>query len=90
MSPKIKMLIHRYDVIGSRFGQIRRQPFSHSKHVGDNMQNRNLAMMSVDELWRLREEIDSILSTKIEAEKQELEYRLAGAKPILRLISRTG
>ena len=47
-------------------------------------------MMSVDELWRLREEIDSILSTKIEAEKQELEYRLAGAKPILRLISRTG
>ena len=53
-------------------------------------------MMSVDELWRLREEIDSILPAKIEAEKQELEYRLAGAKPRsgsrvhLRLISRAG
>jgi len=53
-------------------------------------------MMSVDELWRLREEIDSILPAKIEAEKQELEYRLASAKPRsgsrvhLRLISRAG
>jgi hypothetical protein len=90
------MLIHGHVVIGSRFGQIRRQRSSHSKHVGDNMQNRNLAMMSVDELWRLREEIDSILPAKIEAEKQELEYRLADAKPgsgmkvHLRLISRTG
>jgi hypothetical protein len=60
------------------------------------MQNRNLAMMSVDELWRLREQIDWILPAKIEAEKQELEYRLADAKPgsgmkvHLRLISRTG
>ena len=44
------------------------------------MHNRNLAVMSVDELWRLREEIDSILPAKIEAEKQELEYRLADAK----------
>ena len=90
------MLIHWSDVIGSRFGQMRRQPSSHSKHVGDNMQNRNLAMMSVDELWRLREEIDWILPAKIEAEKEELEYRLADAKPgsgmkvHLRLISRTG
>jgi hypothetical protein len=57
------------------------------------MQNRNIAVMSVDELWRLREEIDSILPTKIEAEKQELEYRLANAKGMkvhLRLISRAG
>jgi hypothetical protein len=60
------------------------------------MQNRNLAMMSVDELWRLREEIDSILPAKIEAEKQQLEYRLADAKlgsrmkVHLRLISQTG
>ena len=52
--------------------------------------------MSVDELWSLREEIDLILPAKIEAEKQELQYRLAGAKPgsgsrvHLRLISRTG
>jgi DNA-binding protein H-NS len=41
------------------------------------MQTKNLALMSADELWRLREEIGSILSAKIEAEKQELEYRLA-------------
>ena len=53
-------------------------------------------MMSVDELWRLREEIDSILPAKIEAEKQQLEYRLADAKlgsrmkVHLRLISRAG
>ena len=90
------MLIHGHVVIGSRFGQIGRQRSSFSKHVGDNMQNRNLAKMSVDELWRLREEIDLILPAKIEAEKQELQYRLAGAKPRsgsrahLNLISRTG
>jgi hypothetical protein len=53
-------------------------------------------VMSVDELWRLREEIDLILPAKIEAEKQELKYRLADAQPRsgmkvhLRLISRTG
>ena len=60
------------------------------------MHNRNLAVMSVDELWRLREEIDLILQAKIDAEKQELKYRLADAQPSsgmkvhLRLISRTG
>ena len=90
------MLIHRHDAIGSRFGQIRRQGSIDSEHVGDNMQNSNLAKMSVDELWRLREEIDLILPAKIEAEEQELRYRLAGAKPgsgsraHLHLISRTG
>jgi hypothetical protein len=59
------------------------------------MQIGKLATMSVDELWRLREEIDLILPAKIEAEKQELQYRLASAKPRssrvhLHLISRTG
>jgi DNA-binding protein H-NS len=34
-------------------------------------------MMSVDELWSLHEEICPILSGKLDAEKQELERRLA-------------
>jgi len=33
--------------------------------------------MSVDGLWTLREEIDAILEAKLDAEKQELERRLA-------------
>jgi DNA-binding protein H-NS len=32
--------------------------------------------MSVDELWSLHEEIQSILSMKLDAEKRELERRL--------------
>jgi DNA-binding protein H-NS len=36
-----------------------------------------LATMSVDALWRLRERLDAILATKMVAEKQELERRLA-------------
>jgi len=36
----------------------------------------NLEMMSVDELWRLREEICRILSGKIDTEMRELERRL--------------
>jgi len=34
-------------------------------------------MMSADELWRLHEDIRTILSTKLDAEKLELEHRLA-------------
>ena len=41
------------------------------------MKDQNLAMMSTDELWILREKICTILSTKLDAEKQELERRLA-------------
>ena len=41
------------------------------------MKNQDLATMSVDQLWTLREELCAILSTKMEAEKQELEHRLA-------------
>ena len=33
--------------------------------------------MTADELWSLREEIHVILSTKLDAEKQKLESRLA-------------
>jgi DNA-binding protein H-NS len=32
--------------------------------------------MPLDELWALREKIDSLLTTKVEAEKRELEQRL--------------
>jgi DNA-binding protein H-NS len=45
--------------------------------VEANVKNKNLAMMSVDELWSLHEEIGRILSTKLDAEKRELERRLA-------------
>lgn len=41
------------------------------------MKNRNLALMPVDELWSLHEEIRSILSKKLDAEMQTLERRLA-------------
>lgn len=36
-----------------------------------------LRAMSLDDLWALHEEISAILSTRIEAEKNELEKRLA-------------
>jgi DNA-binding protein H-NS len=41
------------------------------------VKNTSLERMSVDALWILREKIRSNLSKKIEAEKQELERRLA-------------
>ena len=41
------------------------------------MKNKDLAIMSVDELWSLHKEVRSILSTKMGAEKRELERRLA-------------
>ena len=41
------------------------------------MKTKNLAIMSVDELWKLHEEICTILSTKMDAERRELERRLA-------------
>ena len=41
------------------------------------MKDQNLAMMSADELWILHEKIGAILSRKLDAEKQELERRLA-------------
>jgi DNA-binding protein H-NS len=44
---------------------------------GKNMKDKNLALLTADELWRLREEIDVVLSTKLDVEKQKLESRLA-------------
>jgi DNA-binding protein H-NS len=41
------------------------------------MKNKNLAMMSVDELWSLHEDVRTTLSTKLDAEKRELERRMA-------------
>jgi DNA-binding protein H-NS len=38
--------------------------------------NKNLAMMSVDQLWSLHEQVCAILSTKLSDEKRELERRL--------------
>jgi DNA-binding protein H-NS len=37
----------------------------------------DLESMSLDDLWSLHEEISAILSTRIKAEKHELEKRLA-------------
>jgi DNA-binding protein H-NS len=41
------------------------------------MKQSNLESMSIDELWILHEKIRAILSTKLDAEKHELERRLA-------------
>jgi DNA-binding protein H-NS len=40
------------------------------------MKNHNLAIMTIDELWALHEEICATLSTKLQAEKRQLELRL--------------
>ena len=40
------------------------------------MKNKNFAMMSVDELWSLHEEVRTILAKKLDGEKRELERRL--------------
>jgi DNA-binding protein H-NS len=41
------------------------------------MQNQDLGMMGTEELWALHEKICAVLSTKLDAEKHELERRLA-------------
>ena len=41
------------------------------------MKDRDLAMMSANELWALHEQIRAMLSTKLDAEKHQLERRLA-------------
>jgi DNA-binding protein H-NS len=41
------------------------------------MKQSNLQSMSADELWILHEKIRAMLSTKLAAEKRELERRLA-------------
>jgi DNA-binding protein H-NS len=70
--------IQKYDAVRSRF---RRTPASNDINRGakiweKSMKNKNLAIMSVDELWNLHEEVRTILSSKIDAERQELERRL--------------
>jgi DNA-binding protein H-NS len=41
-----------------------------------NVKDINLEIMSTDELWNLHEKIRAVLSTKLDAEKHELERRL--------------
>ena len=41
------------------------------------MKDQDLAMKSADELWALHEKIRAILQEKLDAEKQQLERRLA-------------
>jgi len=41
------------------------------------MKDEDLMSMSVDQLWNVHEEIVAMLSTKIDAEKHELERRLS-------------
>lgn len=41
------------------------------------MKDQYLATMSADELWALHEEIGAMLSRKLDAEKRQLEHRLA-------------
>jgi DNA-binding protein H-NS len=49
----------------------------HDHHLEADMKDEALVSMSIDQLWDLREEIVALLSTKIDAEKRELERRLA-------------
>src|SRR5215208_5811929 len=46
---------------------------------GDSMTSKKVELdsMSLDDLWSLHEKISAILSTRIKAEKHELEKRLA-------------
>ncbi|MDE2379866.1 H-NS histone family protein [Bradyrhizobium sp.] len=41
------------------------------------MKKLNLESLSIDELWRLHEELNQYLSTRLNAEKRALEKRLA-------------
>jgi DNA-binding protein H-NS len=41
------------------------------------MNDQDLGMMSIEELWALHEKICAILSTKLDAERLEMERRLA-------------
>jgi DNA-binding protein H-NS len=41
------------------------------------MKDHDLAIMSTDQLWDLHEKIRAMLSTKLDAEKHQLERRLA-------------
>jgi DNA-binding protein H-NS len=38
---------------------------------------RNLKSLTIDELWILHEEVRALLASKLDAQKQQLEHRLA-------------
>jgi DNA-binding protein H-NS len=48
--------------------------FAESRRMSKKL---NLDALSVDEMWQLHEEINSLLSIRLTAEKRELEKRLA-------------
>jgi DNA-binding protein H-NS len=56
-------------------------PVSSKNQVGRRkLKDQNFAMMSANELWILHEEIRAVLSAKLDAEKHELNRRLARIK----------
>jgi DNA-binding protein H-NS len=57
-------------------------PYEHAKHA-DTKVEIELGVMSVDQLWTLREEVGKILTKKIAIELRELTKRLALLKPEL-------
>ena len=54
------------------------------------MKKIDLESMTLDDLWSLHEEISTILSTRIQAEKLELEKRLAVLNPGMNAIDEIG
>jgi DNA-binding protein H-NS len=59
---------------------------------GDSMSAKKVELesMSLDDLWSFHENISAILSTRIKAEKQELEKRLAVLNGGNDIVSRSG
>ena len=63
-----------------------------AQQQGDGMtvKKSELELMSLDDLWSLHEEISRILSTRIKAEKHELERRLAVLSGGLQAVASSG
>ncbi|WP_230646641.1 MULTISPECIES: H-NS histone family protein [Bradyrhizobium] len=47
------------------------------QHCEERMKKLNLEILSLDELWQLHEELNQLLSVRLNAEKRALERRLA-------------
>jgi DNA-binding protein H-NS len=67
-------------------------PLAKKRLQGDNMFAKKIELesMSLDDLWSLHEKISAILSTRIRAEKHELEKRLAVLDGGTDIISQSG
>ena len=66
-------VFHHFNTIYSTLGSSTKNYIT----IGDIMKQSNLQSMSIDELWRLHEKTCAILATRLDAEKHELERRLA-------------